>query len=52
MKAMEHVRKISQEFSYLDSYEDTAKLLIVIGLILTAGIPLLIIGILTVATFV
>jgi len=44
-----YVRKISHEFRRLDSFEDTSKLLIVIGLALFTGIPLTIIGILTLA---
>lgn len=47
-----YIRKISREFDHLDDYEDTTKLLIVLGLALFAGIPLTVIGIFTVASFV
>ena len=46
-----YVRKVSHEFRHLDSFEDTSKLLIVIGLVLFAGIPLIVIGIFALASF-
>ena len=49
---MDHyVRKVSHEFRHLDAFEDTSKLLIVIGILLFSGVPLTVIGIFTLASF-